>query len=131
MARSFATATILDAKGATGWGTVIPVNEFRHLSLSFGTASSANMTVKFAGSASKDKPDFTAVRSVSNHWDYVNVVDLQSGSSIAGDTGIALTGTDDFRNLVFNVDGLHWINVEVFAWSAGTVTVKTVAYENT
>lgn len=123
-------ATILNAKAATGIGSSIKVDDYKDLIMSFGTASSANLTVKFQGSISDTAPDFSAAQSVSNHWDYIGVIDLQSGSAIAGDTGIALTGTDDFRTLLVNTDGLRWLCAVVTARSAGSVTVKVVGFNN-
>jgi hypothetical protein len=117
---------IFSAKAATGTGTAILVKDFRHILLQFGSASSANLTVKFQGSFSEVMPDFSAAQSVANHWDYIASYDLQSSSLIAGDTGIALTGTDDFRNLMINTDGLVWVCATITARSAGSLTLKVL-----
>jgi len=120
----------LDAVAATGEGSAIPVGEYRHVVLQVGSANSANLTVKFQGSISEDSPDFGAAQTVANHWDYVQVIDLEDAAAIAGDTGLALSGTDDFRNFLVNVDGLEWINAEVTAYTAGNLTVQVRAYTN-
>lgn len=122
--------TTLSAATANGVGTSINVTDFRHLLMEFGTASSANMTVKFQGSLSDTAPDFSAAQSVSNHWDYIGVYDLQSGNIIAGDTGIAPAGTDDFRLLMVNTDGLKWLNAIVSNYVAGSVTVKVRCFND-
>jgi hypothetical protein len=121
---------ILDAKAATGIGTPIHVQDADKVVLSLGTASSANLTVKFQGSVSEDMPDFSAAQSVSNHWDYVEVVDIEDGTAIDGDAGIAPAGTDDFRLFNANVDGLKWLCASVTARSAGSVTVKARLFIN-
>jgi len=122
--------TMLSAKAADGIGANINVTDFRHILLEFGTASSANMTVKFQGSLSDTAPDFSAAQSVSNHWDYIGVYDLQSGNIIAGDTGIALAAADDFRLLMVNTDGLKWVNAIVSSYVAGSVTVKVRCFND-
>lgn len=122
--------TILNAQAATGTGVTVKVKDYRHIVLSFGTAGNANLTVKFQGSVSDSAPDFSAAQSVSNHWDYVQVIDLQSGSAINGDTGIAPSGTDDFRLFEVNVNGLVHLCATVTARSAGSVTVKAVGFED-
>ncbi len=122
--------TMLDAKAATGMGKAIMTEDFKIACIQFGSASSGSFTVKFQISYSDDCPVFTDAQSVSNHWDYAQVVDLQSGSTINGDTGIALSGTDDFRNLELNINGAKWINAIVTAYSAGTATVKVKLYDN-
>lgn len=124
-------ATCLDGADSTGWGTTIDVRGFRHIILQFGTTNSTNATTKFAGSVSETAPTFSSAASPTNHWDYVGSYDLEDGAFIDGDTGIALTGTDDVRNLLINVEGLEWLNCNVTAYSAGNITVAVRAYDNT
>lgn len=119
--------TMFSAKAATGVSTVFNVSDYRNITLIFGTASSANLTIKFQASASDTCPDFSAAQSVSNHWDYVQVFDYQSGLGIDGDTGISCAGTDDFRLLNVNTDYIKWLSASVTARSAGSVTLKAVA----
>lgn len=128
--RDYKEYTLLDAKAATGIGKYIDVRDFQHVILSFGTASSASMTVKFQGSVQDAAPTFTSAQSVANHWDYVEVIDMQDGSAIDGDTGIAPAGTDDFRMLEVNTNGLKWLCPIVTARAAGTVTVKALCFNN-
>jgi hypothetical protein len=119
--------TILNAKGEVGTGLAIPCKDARHILLSFATSGNANLTVKFQGAISDVSgaaPDFSAAQSVSNMWDYVEVIDLQSGTAIAGDTGVSVSGSDDFRLFEVNTDALAYICATVTARTAGAVTVK-------
>lgn len=117
-------------------GRNIAVEDFRHMVLSFHGASSANMTVKFQGSIGKSiadpdaAPDFSASQSPTNKWDYVEIVDLEDGTLIDGDTGIPQTGTNDNRTLEINVNGLKWINAVVTAWAAGNTTITYRLFNN-
>lgn len=122
--------TVLDAKAATGVGSNIYVGDFRHLVISVATASSANLTVKFQGAIGETCPDFSAAQSATNMWDYIEVKDLQDGSAIDGDTGLAPAGTDDFRVFEVNVNGLNWFNARVTARAAGNVTVKAQIFND-
>lgn len=130
--------TIMDAQAATGIGLAngsngnggLLMEDFKIAGIQFGSKNSGSFTVKFQISYSDDCPDFSAAESVSNHWDYVQVIDLQNGASINGDTGIALTGTDDFRNLELNINGARWFNAVITAYSAGNATVKVKLYDN-
>jgi hypothetical protein len=92
--------------------------------IALDTETSANLTVKFQGSFSKTMPDFAAAQTVSNQWDYIQIKDLEDGSAIDGDTGIAPAGTDDHRHFAINTDGLNWLCAVVTARAAGSVTVK-------
>jgi hypothetical protein len=120
--------TILDAKDATGTGLTADVASWQHLVLQVGSASSANLTIKVQGSMGNDAPTFSSAQSVSNHWDYIQCVDLEDGSLLDGDTGLAFSGTDDFRHIEVNVNGLKFLNVTVTARSAGSVTVKLICF---
>tara|TARA_R110000868_G_scaffold410411_1_gene698378 strand:- start:88 stop:372 length:285 start_codon:yes stop_codon:yes gene_type:complete len=91
--RSVVHYRILNAKAATGSDTTygIDVRDFRNCVVSIGTASSANLTCKAQGaialaSASNTPPDFTAAQTVANNWDYIQMVDLNDGSPVSGDT---------------------------------------------
>lgn len=112
-------------------GKTIECEEFAHLVVSYNTANSANCTIKFQGSL-QDGVNFHTAQSATNRWDYVRVIDLNDGTSISGDTGVALTGTDDNRLFEINVNGLRSVCIAVTAWSAGTInaTVKRFAMDN-
>lgn len=128
--RDYKEYTLLDAKAATGIGKYVNVADFQHVIISFATASSANLTVKFQGSIQETVPTFTSAQSATNHWDYIEVIDMQDGAAIDGDTGIAPAGTDDFRMFELNMNGLRWLCPNVTARSAGNVTVKVVCFNN-
>lgn len=122
--------TILNAQAATGAGLIIPCGDFTHAVISLNTASSANLTVKFAGSIAETAPVFTDAQSVSNPFDYIQIKDLEDGSSIDGDTGIAPAGTDDQRMFEVNINALQFLTAVVTTRSAGSVTVTVRLYNN-
>jgi len=131
MRNSCNTIYLLNAKAANGAGNIIDVSDYDYVILQYGTTSTTTATVKFQGSISDDSPAFASAQSVSNHWDYIDVIDLQSGSSIDGDTGIAVSGSSDFRNVQINVDGLKWLCAIVSGYSGtGTVTVTGRGFTN-
>lgn len=105
------------------------VEDFTHLVMNLDTETSANLAVKFQGSVSQAMPDFAAAQTKDNPWDYVAVKDLEDGSAIDGDTGLAFAGTDDHRLLEANVNGLRWFCAVVTARAAGAVTVLAKPFE--
>lgn len=118
--------TILDAAAATSTGKAVDIQDFKHAVFSFATDGGADaaLTVKFQGSIADDCPDFSAAQAVDNQWDYIEVVDLEDGTAIDGDTGVAVATADDYRLLEANINGLKWICATVTARTEGEVTVK-------
>lgn len=131
---------VMSAKAATGIGNWVLVEGYRHLTASIDMAASANLTIKCVGSIGKggattvttreDAPDPTATQSATNMYDYIEMIDLQSGADIDGDTGIAPAGTNDHRIVNINTDGLKWINFYITARSAGNATVEVKLFRD-
>ena len=117
-------------------GRNIFCRDFRHAIFAVSTSGNANLTLKFVGALAKSPdslnscPDFSAAQSNTNMWDYIEVVDLEDGSAIDGDTGISPSGTDDYRLFEANINGLDWINAVLTAWSAGDATVIVKLYND-
>ena len=128
--RNWANQTLLDAKGATGIGKALFADDFKNIIFSFATdgGGDAALTVKFQASVSDVMPDFAAAQSVTNEWDYIEVVDLEDGTAIDGDTGVAVATADDYRMFEANINGARWVCARVTARSAGEVTVRAVGY---
>lgn len=112
----------MSAKDDTGIGNVIYVGDFRHAIITINTASSANATIKAQGAISGTAPTFTSAQSPSNAWDYIQMKDLEDGSTIDGDTGLAPAGTDDQRIFEVNVNALQYLTLNITAISAGNIT---------
>lgn len=120
----------MDAKDDAGAGNAILVDDFRHCVIAVHTANSANGTLKFAGSIAEDAPNFAAAQSAANSYDFIEVKDLEDGSAIDGDTGIAPAGTDDHRLFEANINGIRWLNARITAISAGDFTVTVRLYND-
>lgn len=118
---------ILNGAVATGIGTPILVSDFHDVFLALNTTGTTTATVKFQVSYQKNMPDFGAAQSPTNQWDYVEVVDLEDGSAIDGDTGVALAGADDNRLFEANVNGAMWICAVVTAWTQGNIYLSATA----
>ena len=124
--------TIMSAKGDTGIGNIINVRDFRHCVLSFHTdgGGDAALTAKVQGSISEDSPTFNSAQSPSNQWDYIQLKDLEDGSSIDGDTGFVVATADDNRLFEANINGLEWLTVRITAITEGELTVTVRLFNN-
>lgn len=129
MQRNYEYKLIMDAKAAAGVGTAFNVKPYKNVMVKISTASiggGEGVTVKCQGSLEDTAPDFSAAQSVSNFWDYVQMVDANSGTPIEGDSGIAISGANDHRLMVVNTSGLTWLNFELSSIT-GTVAVTVFA----
>lgn len=111
-------------------GKCLYVGDWKHIQVHLTFSSTPTMTVKIQGSLADDAPDFNAAQSITNRWDYLEVVDLQDGAAIDGDTGIACSGTADNRIFEVNVNAMTWLTVAITSFTAGKLGVKVVCYEN-
>ena len=126
MSEYISNQPILNAVAATGVGAAMNVKDKRHVIIELSTAavgSGDSVTVKFAASNSEACPNFAASQSSSNIWDYIQVIDLEDGSPIDGDTGITIADANDVRRVEIQSNGANWINVEVVSVT-GTLTVS-------
>jgi hypothetical protein len=110
-------------------GKAFLIKDFRHIELDLSTSGSANFTLKIQ-SSEQDNVNFNAAQSTTNRWDYVQIKDLEDGSSIDGDTGIAPAGADDHRHFEVNVNGGTWICAQLTAWSAGKLNLVCNVYND-
>lgn len=104
------------------------VDNSRHLIVAIDTENSANCTIRFKGSIQDTPPDFSSAQAVDNQWEYLQLKDLMDGSSIDGDTGLALAGTDAHRMFEINTNGIKYVVAEVSSHVAGNVDVQLRAF---
>lgn len=133
------TATGGGAGGNTGVfakaAKIALCDDFSHAILSFDTDGGADaaMTVKLVGSIGKsttsdDSPDFAASQAADNQYDYIEVIDLEDGAAIDGDTGFVVATADDHRLFEANINALRWLTIIPIAGTAGEITVKLRLY---
>ena len=130
--RDYKNYTILDAKGATGIGNIIDVSDFRTAIITVATdgGADADLTLKFVGSVDEIAPDFSAAQSVTNLYDFIQVVDLEDGSPINGDDGFIVATGDNYKIYEVNINALKYMTARVTARLEGEVTVKVYLVNN-
>jgi hypothetical protein len=113
-------------------GNDIFVEDYKHCVFTYDTdgGGDAALTVKFQGSVAEAAPDFSAAQSATNQWDYIEVIDLEDGTAIDGDTGVAVATADDHRQLEANINGMRWVNAIISGWTAGEITIKVRVFNN-
>jgi len=127
--RQYQEEVVLSAEESTGAGTVINVRDYDTIMLSFASASSGNLTAKIQGAITISAPNFDSAATATNHWSYVESVDINNGDILDGSTGFAVSGTDAAITYDVNTSGLSFLTVNVTARSAGSITVIAGLFE--
>lgn len=116
---------------------ILSTQDFRNVELSVITSSSSNQTLKISGSLGKpdedkdgDTPNFGATQSDDNPYNFLQLVDLEDGSTVAGDTGIVTSGTDINNTYEININASKYVCPIITAWSAGSVTMVALLTDN-
>lgn len=118
---------------ATAIAAAIDVSNFKNVVYTIIPSSDFAGTVKFQGALRKRDTDapvdfFQGTKlgpgdgTAANPWMYVEVIDMEDGSAIDGDTGVAFTA-GSIRMVEANINALDWMGVHITARTAGTVTV--------
>lgn len=123
------TITFVEStKGKSLW-----VRDYRHVVFQVKSADQATLKYQFVGAVGDSCPEFGAtVRSSTYDFEYIGVIDKQDGIAIDGDTGVTLSGTDDYRQFEVNTDLLDWVTIIIprANYTKGNLTVKAVCSTN-
>lgn len=105
-------------------------SDFETIKFTFDTdgGGDAAVTIKVATSDQETCPDFAKPQSVTNQYDYTDIIDLEDGASIDGDTGVAVAGADDHRHFEINLNGARWFTIIPIAGTEGEITVKATLF---
>ena len=122
---------------------IMMVSEFRNIVLQVNTAGSATVNLKVAASLGKpsssyatvnspryDFPNFGATVIPLNPYTFLQVIDLDTASTVNGATGIAATGTDLAKQYEININANKYLTVFPATWTQGAITVKAILVTN-
>jgi hypothetical protein len=129
----YPSTQFLNAKEATGASVVIPCKDYRNAVISVSAPLNASFTIKFAGSIGDTAFDATAAQSTTNVYDFLEVVDLQDGTAIDGDTGVTIDNTTaavNCRLFEVNTNALDYVAVLVTAYTDGSVSASITLTDN-
>ncbi len=142
MGRNLQNGVIFNAVGPAATGTAANVEDYEHVTIAYATdGGTVGSTVKFQASIGKgiltssaneanyDKPDFSAAASVTNHWIYVDTVDLITGTPLDGGTGVVVSSAT-YKLFSLNVSGIKWLNATITARTDGEVTIFWKGFNN-
>jgi hypothetical protein len=98
--------------------------------ISFDTdgGGDAAMTVRLVGSLQSNPPDFARPQGPENQYEFIQMIDLQDSSEVAGDVGLVVATADMNRMLEANINGIRWLSLLITAGTAGEITSQIRLY---
>ena len=123
----------MDGAQAQGAGDALLVEDFRHVVLTvaaYGGGTGPTFTLQFQAAVAEDQPDWGSAQGNDNLWEYVQVVDLNDRTSIDGDTGFSVSGSNDTRLFEVNTNLIRWFNARITSYSDGQADVRAIARTN-
>jgi hypothetical protein len=121
---------VLNGATATSTGTMLLVKDYRNIKCAVDTSGSATATIKWLGTITDAMPSSTLAQSSTNTFSYLEIIRKSDGTSIEGDTGIVLSGTDLHDMYEINTNLLSWVAPVLTSYTTGTIDVKCVAGDN-
>lgn len=122
---------------------ILMVSEMRNIVIQVGTAGTATVNLKVAGSLGKpsssyakvngpryDFPNFGATVIPANPYTLLQIIDLESASTVNGSTGIAVTGTDIAKQYEININANKYLTLFPATWTQGAITIKAILVTN-
>lgn len=136
--RNYTPVKIFDSVDENTFSSMQNVASYRNICFAVVGANSPTATVKFYGAFAKSAaaadldypPDTGVSASKTNIYAPVAFCNLNDGSIVDGDTGIAFTGTAGIYLVEINTNALAHVAVEVSGYSAGDVTVVMFEADN-
>jgi len=128
---------IFDTHSTSTFGEPVKCAGYEVAYILLSTTGNATGTLKVAGTAMGtmddkrvDLIDFSSPSTATNHWTYLESVNMENLHFATGKTGWALNGVDADNNLLLmvNVGMINVLNLELVGMSAGKVTASFVGF---
>jgi len=81
------------------------------------------------GSIGDTAANFAGTISKTNMYEFLDFVDIETATSIDGDTGVTVAGADQYRTFRVDVKGLTWFTVIHSSGTAGELTINARLYQ--
>lgn len=131
--RNIRYKTLMDAFSSVGVGFPAMENkDFSNIAYMVVGDASCDKDCRFQGSIAREEPTFLgSTGTLDDEWDYTETYDANtSAAALPGDTSITIAGAA-VRIFRFNSVEYTYSNFRVLVNRGGTITVKSIAINNT
>ena len=105
-------------------GGVVNATNYVYNSAFISAAEQPTGVIKFVGSIQDTQPDFLASPSATNRWEYVDVNDVATQTSIDGGDGITFAGTADYRMVEIYGNAYKYLSAIFESITSGSYIVE-------
>jgi len=127
--RTRITGRLMTDAGDTNIDNYLKVTDYKHVVLHLSFSDTAAMTASIRGAIGDTAPDFNTAKSSTNRFDEIEVIDLENGDAVDGDTGIVVAANQE-RIVEINTNGLDYICPLISAYTSGKLDVRYTAFAN-
>lgn len=114
---------------ANGASRIVMVQDFKSVQLELAASADADMTVTFYKSDQEVIPNPLVAASFSNSYEPVAIRDNDDSVLYNGNTGVALTGSEQ-QSFEVQTNGSRWVFAVISNYVAGSVQIRVKAYTN-
>ena len=119
---------------------IVFAEDYRNAVISVITAGTATVTLGIAGSIGKsvsaesgghgDTPNFGIASSRTDPWQFVQVINLDTGVAVNGATGIVVAGTDVNASYEVNINLLKYLCIFPVSYTQGSININVQLRDN-
>lgn len=114
--------TVMDTAITTTTGAMFLMNDYRTIGVTVANAALTG-TVKVACTMQKNATVSTTA-SMTNRWDYVELIELVDSSSLPGDTGLVVSSDSNIRQYEVNSNNFYACTAVLSPYTSGSTTIK-------
>lgn len=111
------------------YGKAIYIGDWKYNQIFLDFSNTPSMVVKIQASTDDTAPDFNAAASATNRWTYLSFVNKDSGSTVAGSTGLTASGVAQ-AVLELNTHGMNWVTLALTTYTSGNIMATLQVFES-
>lgn len=107
----------------------ILARDFRNAVFDVISTAGADQKIQFVASKSETEPDFNSAVSATNRWQYVQAIDLNTGTPISGTTWYTFSWAES-KQFELNLNADWWVGVKLVSGTTGSISTRIMLTDN-
>lgn len=103
--------------------------DFRNAVFDFISTAGSDQKIQFVASKSENKPDFDAAISDTNRWQYIQAIDLDTGTPVNWTTWYTFAWAQS-KQFELNLNADWWVGVKLISWTTGSISSWIMLTDN-